>query len=332
MAHSIRLQNTQRMVSSEFFRGPCFAEAFLLSAKVAAAASAIPRNTSHHDSFYAMRRGDDVAQLSLLCSTTAPSATFCKIPLTISVEPASPKSLISVDWILSSEVPAPLSCASGVLTLPSGATLCSMNMKISVASAIAYYLVLGRDWILFCRQTLPHASFSLSSGVFYPAQPRNLPFSVHPTAQDLDTQPQLHGDNNDMQPQASGHGCGCDEPLGLGRKSLIAHHELYRKIIEGTLVLVKVSLVTYIITGQITENGAPKPDRKVYHILVDQLKILDYGDGEPWNVLIPSLPERRYYSPMTPKRHRDTAADDAFNNFGSRSSPSPAKRGRRAGR
>ncbi|KAJ6605128.1 hypothetical protein B0H10DRAFT_1957249 [Mycena sp. CBHHK59/15] len=107
---------------------------------------------------------------------------------------------------------------------------------------------------------------------------------------------------------------------------------IIQKIIEGTLVLVKVSLVTYIITGQITENGVPKPDRKVYHILVDQLKILDYGDGELRNVLIPSLPECRYYSSMTPKRHRDAAADDAFNNFGSRSSPSPAKRGRRAGR
>ncbi|KAJ6532526.1 hypothetical protein B0H19DRAFT_1272788 [Mycena capillaripes] len=94
--------------------------------------------------------------------------------------------------------------------------------------------------------------------------------------------------------------------------SLIAPHELYGKLVEGTLVLVKVSLVTYIITGQTTENGAPKPDRKVYHILVDQLKILDHGDGEPWNPPIPSLPERRYYSPMTSKR-----PNDAFNNFGS---------------
>ncbi|KAJ6574051.1 hypothetical protein B0H19DRAFT_1063061 [Mycena capillaripes] len=139
---------------------------------------------------------------SLSRSTTkAPPATFCKIPLTVSVEPASLKSLISIDWILSSGVPAPLSCASGVLTLPSGDTLCSMNMKLSVVYEITYDLVLGRDWILFCRQTLPHASFSLSSGVFYPAQPRSLPFSVHPTAQDLDTQPQPHRDNNDTQPQ-----------------------------------------------------------------------------------------------------------------------------------
>ncbi|KAJ7893857.1 hypothetical protein B0H14DRAFT_3427157 [Mycena olivaceomarginata] len=54
--------------------------------------------------------------------------------------------------------------------------------------------------------------------------------------------------------------------------SLIAPHELYEKLVKGTLVLVTVSLVTYIITGQSTENGAPKPDRKVYHMLVDQLK------------------------------------------------------------
>ncbi|KAJ7852202.1 hypothetical protein B0H14DRAFT_3450916 [Mycena olivaceomarginata] len=110
--------------------------------------------------------------------------------------------------------------------------------------------------------------------------------------------------------------------------SLIAPHELYEKLVEGTLVLVTVSLVTYIITGQLTGNGAPKPDRKVYHMIVDQLKILDHGDGEPWNPPIPSLPDRRY-SPMTPKRPRDAAADAAFNSFGTRSSPSPPKRSRR---
>ncbi|KAJ7829505.1 hypothetical protein B0H14DRAFT_2594057 [Mycena olivaceomarginata] len=86
-----------------------------------------------------------------------------------------------------------------------------------------------------------------------------------------------------------------------------------------------VSLVTYIIMSQSTNNGAPKPDRKVYHMIVDQLKILDHGDGKPWNPPIPSLPQRRY-SPMTPKRPRNAAADAAFNNFGTRSSPSPPKR------
>ncbi|KAJ7673386.1 hypothetical protein B0H17DRAFT_1140984 [Mycena rosella] len=91
--------------------------------------------------------------------------------------------------------------------------------------------------------------------------------------------------------------------------SLIAPHEPYDKLTEGTLVLVMVLLATYIITVQKAENGAPRPDKNIYHILVDQLKILDHGDGEPWNPPVPAMPERRYYSPATSKRARDEAAD-----------------------
>ncbi|KAJ6554114.1 hypothetical protein B0H10DRAFT_2446512 [Mycena sp. CBHHK59/15] len=111
--------------------------------------------------------------------------------------------------------------------------------------------------------------------------------------------------------------------------NLIAPHELYSKLTEGTLVLVTVSLVKYVITNQKSEKGEAKADRKVYHVLVDRLKILDHGDGEAWNPPIPALPERRYYSPATPKRGRDVAADAAFDGFGSRSSPSPSKRPKR---
>ncbi|KAJ7861169.1 hypothetical protein B0H13DRAFT_2282515 [Mycena leptocephala] len=56
--------------------------------------------------------------------------------------------------------------------------------------------------------------------------------------------------------------------------SLIAPYKLYDRLTEGTLVLVTVSLVTYIMTDQETDKG-------VYHVLVDRLKILDRGDGEP---------------------------------------------------
>ncbi|KAJ6615716.1 hypothetical protein B0H10DRAFT_2435314 [Mycena sp. CBHHK59/15] len=94
--------------------------------------------------------------------------------------------------------------------------------------------------------------------------------------------------------------------------NLIAPHELYSKLTEGTLVLVTVSLVTYVITNQKSEKGEAKADRKVYHVLVDRLKILDHGDGEAWNPPIPALPERRYYSPATPKRGRDVAAEMAL--------------------
>ncbi|KAJ6631914.1 hypothetical protein B0H10DRAFT_2206319 [Mycena sp. CBHHK59/15] len=105
--------------------------------------------------------------------------------------------------------------------------------------------------------------------------------------------------------------------------TLIAPCELYSKLTEGTLVLVTVSLVTYIITDQKNEKGDPKPDKKIYHVLVDRLRILDHGDGEAWNPPVPALPECRYYSPATPKRGRDAAANAAFDGFGSKSLPSP---------
>ncbi|KAJ7462918.1 hypothetical protein FB451DRAFT_1494995 [Mycena latifolia] len=110
------------------------------------------------------------------------SATFCKIPLSTSVNPLSKCSLVSLDWILTSGIPAPQSFVSGVLTLPSGNGVCSMNVKLSVTTSIPYDLVLGRDWLLFCRETLPHASFRLSSGIFYPGQQptASSSYSAHP--------------------------------------------------------------------------------------------------------------------------------------------------------
>jgi hypothetical protein len=59
--------------------------------------------------------------------------------------------------------------------------------------------------------------------------------------------------------------------------SLIAPHELYEKLVEGTLILVMVSLVTYIIMSQSTDNGAPKPDRKVSHLLLIFLPLIMSG-------------------------------------------------------
>lgn len=98
----------------------------------------------------------------------ASSATFCSIPLSTSVDPLSQRSLVSLEWILTSGIPAHQSVASGVLTLPSGNTMCSMHMKLSVSPGLAHDLVLGRDWLFFCRETLPHASFHLSSGIVHP--------------------------------------------------------------------------------------------------------------------------------------------------------------------
>ncbi|KAJ7804454.1 hypothetical protein B0H14DRAFT_3774471 [Mycena olivaceomarginata] len=83
---------------------------------------------------------------------------------------------------------------------------------------------------------------------------------------------------------------------------------------------------------QTTEAGRPIPNKKVCHVLVDRLRILDHGDGEPWNPAVPAIPQSRFYSLVNSpqRRGRDDAADSAFNNFGAKSaSPSPPKRARR---
>ncbi|KAJ6568175.1 hypothetical protein B0H10DRAFT_2437702 [Mycena sp. CBHHK59/15] len=113
---------------------------------------------------------------------------------------------------------------------------------------------------------------------------------------------------------------------------LIAPEELYATLTEGTLVLVMLSLATYVITDQKSDKGTPLKDKKIYHVLVDRLKVLDRGDAEPWAPPVPVIPEARTYFPMTPQRRgRDDAADTAFNTFGTKLSLSPTKRPRRSG-
>ncbi|KAJ7844608.1 hypothetical protein B0H14DRAFT_3868285 [Mycena olivaceomarginata] len=111
--------------------------------------------------------------------------------------------------------------------------------------------------------------------------------------------------------------------------SLIAPHKANTKLVEGTLVLVQVSLVTYVMVDQM-EKGESAPNKKVYHIVADKLRILDRGDGEPSIPPVPTMPEHRFSSPATSpqKRPRDEAADAAFEKFGTKLSsptPSPAK-------
>ena len=98
----------------------------------------------------------------------ASSATFCSIPLSTFVDPLSLRFLVSLERILTSGIPAHYSVVSGVLTPPSGNTMCSMPMKLSVSPGLAHDLVLGCNWLFFCRETLPHASFHLASGIVHP--------------------------------------------------------------------------------------------------------------------------------------------------------------------
>ncbi|KAJ7757366.1 hypothetical protein DFH07DRAFT_958727 [Mycena maculata] len=69
-------------------------------------------------------------------------ATFCNVPLSTSLDLLSEHSRVSLDWILISGVPASRSSASGVLTLPSGDTIYSMHMKLSVTAGLPYDLPL----------------------------------------------------------------------------------------------------------------------------------------------------------------------------------------------
>jgi hypothetical protein len=65
---------------------------------------------------------------------------------------------------------------------------------------------------------------------------------------------------------------------------------------------------------------------QVYHLIGDKHKGLDRGDSGPWNQTVPTMPERRAYSPgASPKKlARDHAIDAVFNDFG-KASPSSSK-------
>ncbi|KAJ7460487.1 hypothetical protein B0H11DRAFT_2242059 [Mycena galericulata] len=67
-------------------------------------------------------------------------ATFCSKQLSTSFDPLSEKSQVSLDWILANGIRAPQSAASGIRTIPSGGTVCSMPIKLSVCSDLPYDL------------------------------------------------------------------------------------------------------------------------------------------------------------------------------------------------
>ncbi|KAJ7056297.1 hypothetical protein C8F01DRAFT_1311044 [Mycena amicta] len=101
--------------------------------------------------------------------STAPSPSFCGQPLTVAFDAAAENSRISLDWVLSSPVRARQAVVSGPLCLTAHQVLYSMQLTATVSSDLPHDLVLGRSWFLFCRETLPGAVFSLSSGVVAPS-------------------------------------------------------------------------------------------------------------------------------------------------------------------
>ncbi|KAJ7207628.1 hypothetical protein GGX14DRAFT_396446 [Mycena pura] len=133
------------------------------------------------------------------------SATFCEIPLRTAFDAQSCDSLVSSEWILSAGVPTRQSMASGVLTVPSTDTIHSMQLKASVAADLPFDLVLGRDWLFFCRQTLPHTSFVLSSGVVFPGASADVTSDLH--TMDVDTAFNSDNTNSSVSPRPDRSAC-----------------------------------------------------------------------------------------------------------------------------
>ncbi|KAJ7328858.1 hypothetical protein DFH08DRAFT_940505 [Mycena albidolilacea] len=65
---------------------------------------------------------------------------------------------------------------------------------VAICSELPYGLVLGRDWLFFCQETIPHATFALTSGIVCPGKSSSaavnylLPGASGPSNMDVDGQ------------------------------------------------------------------------------------------------------------------------------------------------
>jgi hypothetical protein len=102
------------------------------------------------------------------------SPIMATLSLSTTFDRNSEKSLLSLDWVLTSGLRTVGSLVSGPLSLPyhDGAvdTVCRLQVQLSVTSSLPFDLVLGRDWLQICRDSLPRGSFHLTSG----------PLDIHP--------------------------------------------------------------------------------------------------------------------------------------------------------
>ncbi|KAF7350249.1 hypothetical protein MVEN_01328400 [Mycena venus] len=92
------------------------------------------------------------------------AATFWNLAISTTFDINAPNSMLSLDWVLQTGVSASRSVSSGILTVPCGESAFSVQMELSVASSLPFDVVLGRDWLQYCRKSVPSASFHLSSG------------------------------------------------------------------------------------------------------------------------------------------------------------------------
>ncbi|KAJ7696875.1 hypothetical protein B0H14DRAFT_3905111 [Mycena olivaceomarginata] len=97
---------------------------------------------------------------------------------------------------------------------------------------------------------------------------------------------------------------------------LIAPHEIYSQLTDGTLFNAIINFETFVYRDQYPT--------KTYQIFVERISIMDKGYGPTWSPPILSMP-----APVTPKRTRcepDATVEDTFNNL---KSVSPTKKTRR---
>ncbi|KAJ7646900.1 hypothetical protein FB45DRAFT_1051495 [Roridomyces roridus] len=99
-------------------------------------------------------------------------ATFCNQPLSTAFDGHSDITMLSISWVLTSGIPTIGATTSGFLTLPLvDGTNSSMLINASVHSGdLEYDLILGRDWLTFCRQTQPQTTFTLTTGPIQPGK------------------------------------------------------------------------------------------------------------------------------------------------------------------
>ncbi|KAJ7301736.1 hypothetical protein DFH08DRAFT_906461 [Mycena albidolilacea] len=109
-------------------------------------------------------------------------ATFCNLPLSTAIHQDQDTSMLSLDWVLQTGIHAVRSAASGHLMLPAVDCMFSVQMDLSVASSLPFDLVLGRDWLQYCREAVPDTCFHLSSSLVdlrhTPISTQSLPFQV----------------------------------------------------------------------------------------------------------------------------------------------------------
>ncbi|KAF8190979.1 hypothetical protein K438DRAFT_1970727 [Mycena galopus ATCC 62051] len=94
------------------------------------------------------------------------SATLCSLPLSTTFDAQEEKSKLSLNWVLQNGIRTVRSVASGILTVPGLDTGFSVHMDLPVAILSSPFdVILGRDWLQYCRESVPNSRLCLSSGV-----------------------------------------------------------------------------------------------------------------------------------------------------------------------